>query len=599
MSFVPSLPGVRTRLAASAAALAMGATLVLIAAQPASAATSHSIDFGAEGYALGQHSPDGQPAEAAAADSWSGGGGDWDYALVENSEFPQSGLGDGRSLRVSNGQAPARNRYLHSPNIEAAGEPESGAAWNTFETSFTVASASGGLQPGLSVDVNIDSASRYGGVLNLHHGEDGLEIGSFWVPEEATSAANADWVSTVFTTVDPSVPHDIRIVTVYRADASDSYDVYVDDELVSAGSGVTTWEHYTRLVGTGNDHTVDEISFKYGASVPSDDGRGYVSVPVAPDTLGYGYLFSDISYEVSNTSLVTPTPTPTATPTPSPTPTLTATPTPSPTPTPTATPTPSPEPTTPPVEPGPTPTPTAAPTSPPGEPSPEPTVAPTPGPTGEPTPDPTGEPTPEPTAAPTPGPTASAPPESSSPSPTTSPVPTDPGSSPTAPGQTGPQTPAGPIVPDGPTPLPTTSPQLPAEPDPSPDAVAAVSSDDEISATRVISFRAAGFLPFENVHLTFFSTPVFGGWFQADAAGVVSGEVEIPAALGAGTHTLQLTGEISGWTAVTTFELAAAEPSGLAATGADTSTPLLAAAALLGAGALFLGGSALRRRRAG
>ena len=108
----------------------------------------------------------------------------------------------------------------------------------------------------------------------------------------------------------------------------------------------------------------------------------------------------------------------------------------------------------------------------------------------------------------------------------------------------------------------------------------------------VSPFDLTGFLPYENVAVVAYSTPVFLGWFQADATGRVIGSVAIPAALEGGTHTLQLTGATSGYVASGTFTLLA-----LAASGADTAA-LWLGVALLGTGGVLLAARAGGRRRA-
>lgn len=433
-------------------AIALSAGLAL----PANAVTAMVIDFSADGYTVGLHSPDGE-------NGWTGGGTDWDYGLVENSSLPASGLSEGRSLRTSNAVYPPSSRYLQSPEIETAGEPGSGAAWNTFETRFTVTSATGAVQPGLITDVNIDAASRYGGVLNLRETDSGLEIGSYWVPEDATSVDVASWRSAVFVTVDPTVSHEIYAKAIFRADASDILEVYVDGVLVSGDSGATTWEHYQRLANPGGSKVVDEISFRPSSSAPSADGIGYQSgLPAAPATDGLGFLFSDISYAVTNTTEPTPTPTPT---------------------------------------PSPTPTPTAS----------------------------------------TPG-------------------------------------------------LPVEPPPLPPAVDPSPDTSIDLPADTAEPGESLL-FSASGFAPNEFVFATIYSSPVFAGWFQADASGNVSGTVLLPSSLDAGTHSLQLTGQTSGWTAVSTFDII-----GLASSGADATIPVALAGALLLAGSAAVLANARRRR---
>lgn len=92
-----------------------------------------------------------------------------------------------------------------------------------------------------------------------------------------------------------------------------------------------------------------------------------------------------------------------------------------------------------------------------------------------------------------------------------------------------------------------------------------------------VTFEASGFEPFENVAVTVYSTPYFAGWFRADANGVVSGVITLPASIGGGLHTIELAGA-SGNIAIAQFNLAR-----LAATGvADGALlPFLTAAGLL------------------
>ena len=442
----PRSGSIRTVRSAIAGGIAL---LLAVAAVPASAsaATSATIDFTASGYSTGALKPAGQNGwwQAKVAD----------YSLVDNSSFPASGLpSSGRSLQFSNASIPSGGAHLVGPTIDAAGEPATTAPFNTFETEFTVASATGALQTGLGVDVAIDGASRYGGVVNLRHTAAGLEIGSYWVPEDAADASLGSWRSDVFATVDATVPHTIGIKAVFLEGQADSVQVFVDGTLVSDGSGVTTWEFYHVIAGTGGDKSVDGLSFKSTASGPSADGIGYTSgIPALPSAAGQGFLFTGISFASS-----------------------------------------------------------------------------------------TGAP-----------------------------------------------------------PLPTETPELPAEPDPSPDAELEVPDGNVTGDT--IDVRAEGFLPYENVFVTFFPGGVFGGWLQADANGVVEATVEIPAGLTSGTTTIQLTGEVTGWTASAEFTLvvpAAAPgspaPAGvLPTTGLETGWLIPMGAALLLAGALLAAGVRMRR----
>ncbi len=409
--------------------LALGVVAAVLPASAAQAAPSLDIDFSGSGYTAGTApAPGGQ-------NGWSSLNSTVDFALVDNADFAASGLpAGGRSLRFSNAVNTGTGANLVSPLIDSAGESLTA---NTFSTSFTVASATGALQTGLGVDVAIDGPSRFGGVLNLRHTSAGLAIGSYWVPADAPNAALSSWRSTVFTTVDPTVPHTITWKAIFLPGQADVVEVTVDGVLVSAGTGVTTWETYHAIAQPTGDRTVDSISFKSATSAPSASGVAYDSWPVAPAVAGQGLLFSGISYNVSTQAPALPT--------------------------------------APPV------------------------LAPTPA------------------------------------------------------------------TPDAEIPLTTT----------------------ELVPGATIDFSVGGFTPFENVFVTFYSTPVFGGWFQADASGVVTGSVAVPAGLSGGSHTFQLTGAASGFIAAQAITIAA-----LASAG-----PGEVALVAGGAGLLLVLGFALTRRR--
>lgn len=304
----PRILGFSALVAAAATGLALAAPTAAIAA------TSTTIDFTAAGYTLGAHSPRGQ-------NGWNNTPADWDFSLVSNDDFLAAGLpAGGRSLQISNSIVPSSSRYLTSPAIESAGETGA-VAGNTFTAEFTVASATGALQPGLSMDVNVDAASRYGGVINLRHTAAGLEIGSYWLPLDAPDLTNSSWRSTVFTTVPADQPHVIRVVDHFLPGQPDVMQVFVDGVLVSAGSGATTWEGYYAVGGSATDATVDQLSFRVSTSAPTADGIGYqTGIPAAPATAGQGYLFSGIGYSVSESAPPQPTAPPVIPPTPDPAP---------------------------------------------------------------------------------------------------------------------------------------------------------------------------------------------------------------------------------------------------------------------------------------
>ena len=283
---------------AAIAGLALAATTA-----PAHAAPGAAIDFSADGYVLGATSPVGQ-------NGWVSGPppAQYDWALVEGSAFPDATLGDSvRALRFSNwtnGNSPYGNiTQLSSPVIDEAGESSTGAASNTFVAEFTVESATGALQPGLNVEVNVDkTGSRAGGGVALRHvpaTEDtpaALEITGRWVDPAATSAAITDWRTEVVN-VDPTVPHTIRYVAKFLDDAADEVEIYVDGELAITG---TTWEGYHRAVGSPAQ-TVNSLLFRTSRSAPSADGIGYVVLDYPTEEVkaalqGKGFLFSGITY---------------------------------------------------------------------------------------------------------------------------------------------------------------------------------------------------------------------------------------------------------------------------------------------------------------
>jgi len=104
---------------------------------------------------------------------------------------------------------------------------------------------------------------------------------------------------------------------------------------------------------------------------------------------------------------------------------------------------------------------------------------------------------------------------------------------------------------------------------------------------------ARGFEPGEPVQVWLYSTPTSAGRAVADADGVVTTTVTLPAGLAPGTHSLVLVGESSGRVFVTRIEVL---PEGaLATTGASGAAWLAGVAGLLlaaGAGLVVV-----RRRR--
>jgi hypothetical protein len=296
------------------ACLAFGALAVLAlsigAAAPSFAVgepNSQDIDFSASGYTLADQSPVGQ-------NGWSTDtrtAPNYDYALVDDASFPASGLPAGISLRFSNAKLSTTIGQLLSPSVAAAGETGSGAAFNTFSAEYTIASATGAIQPGLSLEVSAGHATnRSGGDLIFRYVDGGLEIGAIWMPSDGTSDAVTSWRSAQIQGPlagglwDPSVPHTVSTVIHLLDNATDQTEVAIDGV---AAAVIPTWEYYSRL-SSPTPKTITNLLFRTTSSAPSADGTGYQTLAASsPTTLGNGFLFSGIHYASSEVASWTPT----------------------------------------------------------------------------------------------------------------------------------------------------------------------------------------------------------------------------------------------------------------------------------------------------
>ncbi len=586
-------------------AVLASAMLGLGAAVPAAAAeeSSFDADFAASGYSIAPHSPVDQNGWATDTRN----PGDYDYTLAENADFPLSGLGhDGVSLRFSNAVTSAAIGQLISPYLSVpAGESSVAAAGaDEFSADYTIASATGGYQEGLSIEVSIGhSTNRAGGNLIYRHVDGGLQISAIWMASDATSGSLREWRSAIIPGPlggglwDPTVPHDISTDVHFVDDGIDVVEVSVDGDLVAA---VPTWEYYHQVTAH-EAKQVRNLAFRVSGSAPTADGVGYVSgLPTASSTAGNGFLFEDISYSSSTETWNAD------------------------------------EPTADPII-------DAAASLPNGKKLDTGAVTETAKGfsvalgakasqyvgiylTGAPGSTPvfagwakstsSGVSSFTTPASLDPGaytvaaydrtggllgwadnaitvaaPPSSSPTPSSSPSPSVSPSPS-----------------ASPSASAGP--LPTKEPTLPAEPDASPIGEVPVDSTDiDSGGTVTISFLAGSFEPFENVYLAWYPEQIFGGWLQAAADGSLVATVAVPEGLEAGGHTLQATGATSGNVYSTAVRVSASTDSGaggpsdgLVDTGVSSDVALRTGV-VLGAGVLLLmGGAALeligvRRRR--
>jgi hypothetical protein len=127
-----------------------------------------------------------------------------------------------------------------------------------------------------------------------------------------------------------------------------------------------------------------------------------------------------------------------------------------------------------------------------------------------------------------------------------------------------------------------------------------LTGDETLTAGSDLTLSYAGFQPGEQVTLVMRSTPVDLGTFTADAAGIVTAAVTLPASADAGAHTLTFSGPATG-DHVVRFRLAAApEVQKTVAAPTPTGTDLTLPLVLGGAVAVLVlgGGLVLHRRRA-
>lgn len=307
----PARRAARPALGTGAIALAAGVLVVSggVGASATTLATAITIDFGAAGYTLADQSPAGQ-------NDWYGYGHPvdrYDWALVDSLSFPAAALPAGPVFRFSNAINDT-NQYgnitqLSSPVIAAAGETSTGATFDTFEATFTVASATGGIQPGLNVEIDVDGrdgtsgGSRAGGIVGLRHLPEGLQISTRW-PVPGSPAELADWRNTSIV-VPATSAHTITIRSQFVDDADDVVQVFVDGSLALTGS---TWEGYHDAVAAPltDKQVVNALLVRTSTSGTTPNGIGFATgvTPSGAEITaldGKGLLFDEISYRVFNT----------------------------------------------------------------------------------------------------------------------------------------------------------------------------------------------------------------------------------------------------------------------------------------------------------
>jgi hypothetical protein len=275
---------------------AVGAVLAVLSfASAAGADTKGPIDF--EGYTpgpvIGQDSPPWTGAPCAAIDSGV-------VVNAANSNAPSSF--ETKSFRMSNAVVSGCFNDAFTPQTaNEAGEataqnsPLSGGTRQPYyETQFTFASYTGGLQPGLSVQVSPDrgDGSRMSYVKMEHTATD-LELSFYDVqgvdpPNTSTPCFQcANFVPTSLGKFDPKVPHTVRItMQLVDGPSNDIVKVYVDGNLVHTGG---SWEDYYKLDTESSPTPADQVSRTVDSLLIRASGNAQA------DTAGKGFLFDDVS----------------------------------------------------------------------------------------------------------------------------------------------------------------------------------------------------------------------------------------------------------------------------------------------------------------
>ncbi len=253
-------------------------------AGPASADQVGPIDF--ESYALGP---------VWGQQGWTGGAcGPFDIEVADNSAFAgDPGSFASKSYRISNQFTSGCFADSFTPSLaDEAGESTAangGLSGGTRQplsvAEWTFASATGGIQPGLNIQVSPDrgDGARMSFVRMRHTASD-LELEFFDVQGAVGTPPCfqcANFVSTALGTYDPTVPHTIRLeMRLLDGPSNDVVRVFVDGGLVHTG---TSWEDYYTLDTESSplpprfSRTVDSLLIRAsGAATPTVAGQGFL-----------------------------------------------------------------------------------------------------------------------------------------------------------------------------------------------------------------------------------------------------------------------------------------------------------------------------------
>ena len=251
------------------------------------------VDF--SGYTTGSVRGQGTPP-------WTGAdcGGTVDQAVVDNTTNPNAPKSFGaKSLRLSNAFVGGCFNDLFTPRTtNAAGDSNAdpgafpvGVLQPFFDASFSVASFTGALQPGLRVQVSPDRGDgarmSYVGIEHLVGG--GINFDFYDVQGVIGTAPCfqcANFVLTDLGTYDETIPHTVEIQMVFNdAPGRDVVKVFIDGQLKVTGG---SWEDYYTM-DTESSPNPPRVS----RTVDSLLIRG--SGTAQPGLAGEGFLFGNIT----------------------------------------------------------------------------------------------------------------------------------------------------------------------------------------------------------------------------------------------------------------------------------------------------------------
>ena len=213
----------------------------------------------------------------------------YDHAVVTNTYGILSF--EDQSLRISNAFTSGcfGDQTFAKPLTDSVGEVDAtvgsfseGTRQRHFEMQFDIASTSSGVQPGLFVSVSPDrgDGSRMS-YLGFKDTEDGIDI-IFYDVQGTDNPAN--FVPTELGTFSRATPHTIKLtMDTLDGPSNDKVKVWIDGNLEHTG---TSWENYYRhdneASAEQSPRIVKTVIFRTGG-------------PAAPDTVGNGYLFDNLT----------------------------------------------------------------------------------------------------------------------------------------------------------------------------------------------------------------------------------------------------------------------------------------------------------------